>query len=282
MIIFVLTLIFLIKASNFGLASNRSSAQNYLDDNFLTSTPYAGEAERLTTVKLNLTEGELNSLSTSAFMNQDSQNESLRQIVDEVVIPKKAWKYTVKKGETLSHIAIKFKVPVSSIISLNKLKANGLVQTDQVISLPGVTQVTGIKRTPSPVIAQAPIKAKLIQALSPIGNWVVPVTGERNVSLHSNNGLDVRTACGEPVYAADAGIVIEAADGWNGGYGNMIKIQGQVAVILYGHLTDRYVETGDYVKKGALIGTVGSTGKSTGCHLHFEVRGAKNFLQHVQ
>lgn len=276
------TLIFLVKGDNFGLASKRSVQQNYLEDNFLVSTNYSGNVDKPIKFTLNLQNGELDSLSTLAYMNQENRQAVLKQIVDEVVVPKKPWKYTVKKGETLSHIAIKFKLPITGIASLNNLKTTSLIKAGQVIYLPVGVQVAGVQQKPTVRIAQAPVKAKLIQALSPIGNWVVPVTGERGGNIHSSNGIDVRSVCGGPVYAADEGIVTESVDGYNGGYGNMIKIQGSVAVILYGHLTDRYVETGDYIKKSTLIGTVGSTGKSSGCHLHFEVRGAQNFLQHVQ
>ncbi len=73
-----------------------------------------------------------------------------------------------------------------------------------------------------------------------------------------------------PVCAADGGTVIFS--GWSGGYGNMIKIQHSGGMVTaYAHLNTRYVQVGDKVSKGQMIGRAGSTGNSTGPHLHFEV-----------
>ena len=73
------------------------------------------------------------------------------------------------------------------------------------------------------------------------------------------------------VYAADGGTVISS--GWSGGYGNMIQIRHAGGyVTYYAHLNTRYVQVGDTVSKGQMIGRAGSTGNSTGPHLHFEIR----------
>jgi murein DD-endopeptidase MepM/ murein hydrolase activator NlpD len=119
--------------------------------------------------------------------------------------------------------------------------------------------------------------------LSDIG-WALPVTGTisggygwRAVkplpgasSFHS--GLDVAAGCGTPVFAAAAGTVVDA--GWAGGYGAMILLDhGSGVQTGYAHLPTNgiAVETGQVVAAGQLIGVVGTTGISTGCHLHFEV-----------
>lgn len=85
-------------------------------------------------------------------------------------------------------------------------------------------------------------------------------------------GLDVAAPTGTAVLAAADGIVTFA--GWKGGYGNVIIIEhdGQQVVTRYGHLSRIYVKEGDTVTAGRLIGSVGSTGRSTGPHLHYEVR----------
>lgn len=85
-------------------------------------------------------------------------------------------------------------------------------------------------------------------------------------------GLDVAAPTGTGVLAAADGVV--TFSGWKGGYGNVIIIEhdGQQVVTRYGHLSRRYVEEGDTVTAGRLIGSVGSTGRSTGPHLHYEVR----------
>lgn len=196
----------------------------------------------------------------------------------EVVLPKtsKNWKYTVKRNETLSHIALKFNVPVEQIIALNNLNKNNLVKAGQIIYLPSGTQIKAVSRNK---FTNIPIVGKFIEALNPIGEWLTPVSGYNQKEIHSNNGVDISASCGQPVYSANAGIVIESADGWNGGYGNLVKIQhSDGSSTLYGHLSERYIENSTYADKGTLIGAVGTTGKTTGCHLHFEVRGNRNFL----
>jgi murein DD-endopeptidase MepM/ murein hydrolase activator NlpD len=93
-----------------------------------------------------------------------------------------------------------------------------------------------------------------------------PITGV--VKLHT--GTDISPGDGY-VYAADAGTVVKAE--WNRAYGNMTVIDhGNGVTTLYGHQASLYVKAGDQVAKGARIGVVGSTGFSTGPHLHFEIR----------
>lgn len=85
-----------------------------------------------------------------------------------------------------------------------------------------------------------------------------------------HSGLDIATSYGEPIYSAAAGVVIES--GYNGGYGNCLKVDhGNGLVTLYGHCSSLLVNQGEYVTKGQMIARVGSTGVSTGPHLHYEV-----------
>lgn len=87
--------------------------------------------------------------------------------------------------------------------------------------------------------------------------------------LHT--GLDIGAAAGSPVYAAEAGEVFFAS--WRGGYGRcIIVLHGGGMSTLYGHLSRIDVRSGQSVRRGQRIGAVGSTGLSTGPHLHFEVR----------
>ena len=101
---------------------------------------------------------------------------------------------------------------------------------------------------------------------SPFGYRIHPITGQ--YKLHT--GVDINVGYGTPVYAADGGTVILA--GWNGGYGNCIVINhGNGLTTLYGHLSSINVSVGQSVGRGQTIGLVGSTGNSTGPHLHWEV-----------
>ena len=105
------------------------------------------------------------------------------------------------------------------------------------------------------------------QITSPFGYRYHPILRKRK--YHS--GVDIAVASGTPVLAADAGVIILSA--WNGGYGYCVIIDhGQGISTLYGHNSKLLVRAGATVAKGQLISKSGSTGLSTGPHLHFEVR----------
>lgn len=108
--------------------------------------------------------------------------------------------------------------------------------------------------------------ASYVYISSRFGERVHPITGE----LKHHNGMDIASNMGTTVYAADGGKVVLAE--WYGGYGNCIMIDhGNGYKTLYGHLSAISVSEGQSVSQGAVIGAVGSTGNSTGPHLHFEV-----------
>lgn len=101
---------------------------------------------------------------------------------------------------------------------------------------------------------------------SRFGMRIHPITGETK----SHNGIDVSAASGTTIVAADGGTVTMAA--WNGGYGNCVMIDhGNGYITLYGHMSSLAVSQGQSVSQGQCIAYVGSTGLSTGPHLHFEV-----------
>ena len=105
---------------------------------------------------------------------------------------------------------------------------------------------------------------------SPFGYRVHPITGAKK--LHT--GMDFGVPCGTPIRSAGDGIVVTS--GWTGGYGNRVvishgKIKGNSIASTYNHNTKLKVHDGQRVKKGDIISYSGTTGASTGCHLHFEI-----------
>lgn len=103
----------------------------------------------------------------------------------------------------------------------------------------------------------------------PLQGTITSRFGPRWGSFHY--GVDIGADHGSNIFAADSGMVASA--GWNGGYGNLVKIDhGDGKQTWYAHLSDFNVQVGASVNKGDVIGYVGSTGVSTGPHLHFEVR----------
>ena len=119
-----------------------------------------------------------------------------------------------------------------------------------------------------------------VEIVSPA--WAAPVTGELRDGFgprpvapvagvsRFHSGQDIGAPCGAPVLAATAGRVIQA--GWGGSYGNRIVLESTGAVqTVYAHASRLLVRTGAKVRAGARIAEVGTTGASTGCHLHLEV-----------
>lgn len=135
----------------------------------------------------------------------------------------------------------------------------------------------------SAVLNPAVLSSELTANNKKNDNFIIPTAGWNWGGLHDNNAVDIANSCGTPVYAAAEGLIIEkASSGWNSGYGAYIKIEHPGgAKTVYAHLSKTTVSEGKYVGQGELIGNIGNTGNThgpTGCHLHFEVRGAKNPL----
>ena len=103
---------------------------------------------------------------------------------------------------------------------------------------------------------------------SPFGYRTHPISGQRK--LHG--GVDFGAPMGSPIPSTTSGRVSYASYGWNGGFGNLVKVKQGIWEMFYAHLSKILVKAGQSVKKGDIIGLVGSTGASTGPHLHYETR----------
>ena len=192
--------------------------------------------------------------------------------------------HTVQSGETVRSIADKYKSKklntdalVQNIVNFEFNQAlHDLKEPDYNLTVGQFLMVPGGVKPYQPRVVNAysgPIPASAARGTGAFG-W--PVSGRITQKYWTRHpGIDIGAPKGAPVLAADSGYVIQA--GWsNAGYGNMILINhGNGYLTRYGHLSAFNVEVGDSVKKGQLIGRVGSTGNSTGPHLHFEIiRGA--------
>jgi len=118
------------------------------------------------------------------------------------------------------------------------------------------------------------------------GYFTLPARGWNWGELHEKNAVDIANKCGSEVYAAAEGIVVpddklgDGTEGWNDGYGTFVLLEHPNGTrTRYAHLEKALVKAGEELRTGAIIGVMGSTGNThgpTGCHLHFEVLGAKN------
>jgi len=188
-----------------------------------------------------------------------------------VILPISGVRHTVKEGDTLQTIAKKYKADLREILQFNDLSAETKLAVGDTVIIPdGELEIPA--RPSSRVV-------KGSGGPSYAGYYIRPVVGGRkSQGLHGYNGIDLAAPQGTPILASAAGeVIISRNSGWNGGYGKYIVIShGNDTQTLYAHMSEVIVPTGIFLVKGQVIGYVGNTGKSTGSHLHFEVRGAKN------
>jgi murein DD-endopeptidase MepM/ murein hydrolase activator NlpD len=192
------------------------------------------------------------------------------QIGQEVVIlPVNGVYHTVAKGDTLESIAKKYKATIESITGVS---FNNLQPPDYRIE-PGMKLiVAGGEKPYVPKVVTA-YAGSVPQGARGTGRFQWPVLGTLTQGYwFGHRAVDLGAATGSPVHAADGGFVSFA--GWTDiGYGNLIVIDhANGYATYYGHLSGFRVYVGQSVQRGQLIGLVGSTGNSTGPHLHFEIR----------
>jgi LysM repeat protein len=186
--------------------------------------------------------------------------------------------YTVTPGDTLESIARRHGLTVAEIVAVpwNDLKGPAdTIVPGQRLLLPGVRP----DARPRPDHRQISIMSD-DWAQTPYRDWpfgdghfIWPVVGPISQGAHEGHwALDIAVPQGTPVRAADRGTVVMA--GWSPvGYGFRVVIDhGNDYLTLYAHLRDIYVEKGQVVGKGQIIGASGSNGNVTGPHLHFEIR----------
>ena len=223
-----------------------------------------------------------------------------------VILPISGVQYTVVKGDTLSSIVKKTKGNLDDILSYNNLQSDSKLAVGDTVFIPdGEMTATSAGSSSS---SNSGTSSGSSSSIGNIGSNSGIATGSGSISLgascknyptiqgyyerpvanciktqgiHGHNAVDLAASnhqIGEPVMAAADGQVIVSRDsGWNGGYGSYIVIKHNNGTqTLYGHLSATNVNVGDEVQQGEVIGAMGSTGDSTGPHLHFEIRGARN------
>jgi len=210
------------------------------------------------------------SLNTIMWANQGVSKSSLRPGQEIVILPVTGVLHRVVAGESFESIANLYSVNLEELRTTNGNSEAALLLGEKIV-IPQGKPLTGKKTALN-------VREDL---LSLPGYFRIPTTGWNWGQTHSYNAVDIANQCGTPIYAAADGLVVEAyASGLNAGYGHFIKLEHpNDTATLYAHLEKLSVETGDLVKQGQLIGTIGNTGNThgpTGCHLHFEVYGAKN------
>ena len=203
--------------------------------------------------------------------------------------------YKIKKKDTLKKIAKKYSVKIEDIRNFNNLQEDFLKIGDEIIIPNAVIPISNLskkrKRRTSKYIWIRTTDGKIIKHKAWIptkrirytkinyGYFTHPMPGStRTQGLHGRNAVDMAAPYGTAILAAHSGIIKKAHKyGYGGGYGKYLIIDHQDGVeTLYAHLNKIIVNYGQKVIKGQVVGYEGSTGRSTGPHLHFEVHGKNN------
>ncbi len=194
-----------------------------------------------------------------------------------IILPISGIERTIVKGDTLKSLAKKYGADAGEIAQYNGLDPAEALVIGSTIIIPGGE----ITAPPPSVRPSSTIREPYLGGggNAQPGYYSNPIPGAvLTQALHGWNGIDLGGVRGTPIHAAANGTVIVArSSGWNGGYGNYVVIvHDNGSQTLYSHMKSVIVSPGQSVASGQTIGYVGSTGLSTGPHLHFEVRGAAN------
>lgn len=192
----------------------------------------------------------------------------IREGQELVILPISGVRHVVKSGDTVKSISNKYKADLDDILLYNSLASDAKLKVGEVIIIPD-----GVVSATQSAIAQTSNQVNVVA-----GYYLRPVRGIKSQGIHGYNGIDIAAPVGTPIVASAEGTVILArTSGYNGGYGLYVVIRHPNGTqTVYAHMSRINVSVGQYVDQSQTIGTVGNTGRSTGPHLHFEVRGAKN------
>lgn len=199
--------------------------------------------------------------------------------------------HVVRNGESVSRIALRYRVPRQRIINTNQLarpealrvggrlaipgcdrnRAGGISTSEAVVTPDGsLVALVGPRRVPTRMYLDVPeLGPSAIDFIWPVMGPVVSSVGRRRSGWHA--GIDIRAEVGTPVYAAAPGTVYFS--GWAKAYGRVVMIQHtNTFLTVYAHNLENLVNVGDPVEAGAIIASVGRSGRATAHHLHFEIR----------
>ena len=198
--------------------------------------------------------------------------------------------HQVRRGESMSVIATRYRTTPQALTAANYLSRSNSLHVGHRLTIPGCT--SGLQRSAVTPPGDGEARSSAAQAMpersstgsgaqltsrhgrgafvSPVQGHVTSRFGRRGLwSWH--RGVDIKAPRGAPIRAAAAGTVVFS--GWQSGYGRVIKIAHPDGFItIYAHNQRNLVLVGDRVRSGTVIGTVGRTGRSTGNHVHFEIR----------
>ena len=184
--------------------------------------------------------------------------------------------YTVRKGDSVASIARQFNAYPNDIIELNGLNKEGEITPEQSLFIyrDPDRSMRPVKHARSTVARRPPKKLSTAKG----NGWIWPLRNARISSGYGrrgnrpHKGIDLVSRLGAPIYAVRSGVVIYSGSRQRG-YGNLVILQHKDKyVTVYAHNRRNLVDEGAKVGQGEQIAELGNTGRSTGPHLHFEIR----------
>jgi len=195
-----------------------------------------------------------------------------------LIPPADGFYYVVSPGEKLDALAKKYAVNSGTLFNWNGFLTSNTVATETIVFLPGAKRVATEMASEQPEGFQSFKNAYTCPiGLTNVGTgtfmWPLENVFESGYPYdEQHKGLDLGLYTGQPVYASDGGVVVFAGES-NVGYGNLVIIDHYNGYLTYyAHLSEFKVTCGQPVAQGDIIGLGGSTGNSSGPHLHFEIR----------
>lgn len=205
------------------------------------------------------------------------------------ILPVSGVLHQVTSGDTLAGIANKYDAEMGEIVDYNNLGAKNNIQPGQELIIPHgekdrtsnrqQTQTeTGSQTKTQPQVEDSldNVAASPSSVSTPAGSSFIWPTTVHNITQYygwRHTGLDIAGSRGSPLLASKSGRVVKSSCGWNGGYGCYVVIDhGRAVRTVYAHAYRVLVNRGERVTQGDTVALMGSTGRSTGPHIHFEVR----------
>ena len=181
--------------------------------------------------------------------------------------------HLVRPGENLYRIGKAYDVSFEELARLNGIRDPGQIRVGQRIFIPGATRQLPVEiitpAEPPAHSAPAPRESADDGLLWPVSGTINSSFGPRGASFH--DGIDIAAPEGTRIHAIERGEVVYSDE--LRGYGNIVIIRHAAAMVsVYAHNQINLVREGQQVERGEVIATVGSTGRVTGPHLHFEIR----------
>ncbi len=209
-------------------------------------------------------------ISVNALVGANPDLSSLDRLptgVELLIPPSEGLVVTLGQVDDLEGLMREYGVSPLALARANNIRTLADLQPGALLFLPGVEPTAALERL-------ARVREEELRYIWPLHGRITSYFGRRNLGLGTSGfhrGIDVAAPTGSAVVAARSGTVVFS--GWSSsGYGYLIRISHQGgAETWYGHHSRLLVEVGDYVQQGETIGLVGSTGISTGPHLHFEL-----------